>query len=269
MTAHAALPAIMVAPNGARRGQDDHPALPVTDHQLIATASACFDAGADGIHLHIRDHDGLHLLDAGRYRLLLDRLSDTLPGLYLQVTSEAAGRYDAATQQRVIRELRPENVSVALREMVRAEEDWPKARAFYDWAAEQAVAIQHIVYSPDDLDRFIQAAEAGWIPGTHHLMQLVLGSYNGTRVSRPADLDPFTDRMRRSAHSFDWMLCAFGPEETECLVAAHRQGGKLRVGFENSLWHADGRLARDNAERVESVQRALAVQGGKGELRQE
>ena len=243
----------MVAPNGARRGRQDHPALPVTDDQLVETARACFAAGADGIHAHIRDENGTHLLDAGRYQALIERLKDAVPGMYLQVTSEAAGRYDAATQQRVMRELIPENVSVALREMVSSDADWDAARRFYDWAAENAVNVQHIVYSLEELDRFIQAAEAGHIPGTHHLLQLVLGSYDGTKISRPADLQAFTVRMNDSAHSFDWMLCAFGAEETECLVHAHRLGGKLRVGFENSLWHSDGTLARDNADRVQTV----------------
>ncbi|MDZ4135170.1 MAG: 3-keto-5-aminohexanoate cleavage protein, partial [Paracoccaceae bacterium] len=48
-------------------------------------------------------------------------------------------------------------------------------------------------------------------------------------------------------------LCAFGAAETACLAAAFAQGGKARVGFENSLWHADGSLARDNAERVAAI----------------
>ena len=247
------LPKIMVAPNGARRGYNDHPSLPVTDDDIVATAQACFAAGADGIHLHIRDENGLHLLDAGRYRALLDRLRDAVPDIYLQVTSEAAGRYDTATQQQVVRTLRPEHVSVAMREMVRDPADWPDATAFYEWAADANVSVQHIVYAPDELDQFIAACNAGRIPGKHHLMQLVLGTYDGTQISQPSALKQFIDRMTKSDMEFDWMLCAFGKEETDCLVEAARLGGKARVGFENSLWHADGSLADDNAARVRTV----------------
>ena len=53
----------MVAPNGARRTTLDHPAVPVTDRDLVETAVACFEAGARGIHAHIRTNDQLHLLD--------------------------------------------------------------------------------------------------------------------------------------------------------------------------------------------------------------
>ena len=54
----------------------------------------------------------------------------------------------------------------------------------------------------------------------------------------------------------DWAVCAFGRGETACLIEAHRCGGKLRVGFENSLLHADGTIARDNAERVTALRLA-------------
>ena len=253
------LPPIMVAPNGARRGRADHPALPVTDDQLIETARACAQAGANGLHAHIRDADEGHLLDAGRYRDLTDRLTEAVPDMYLQVTSEAAGRYDAATQQRMIRTLKPAHVSVALREMVPHADAWPEAEEFYAWAYGNGVEIQHITYSLAELDQFIQAAESGRIPGDHHLLQLVLGTYDGSQLSRPCDIHPLVARMNASDHSFDWMLCAFGPEETDCLVEAARLGGKARVGFENSLWNADGSIATDNAERVREVRGRIAL----------
>ncbi|WP_375214420.1 3-keto-5-aminohexanoate cleavage protein, partial [Aquabacterium sp.] len=35
------LPRLMVAPTGARRGKGDHPALPVTDDEIVETWRAC------------------------------------------------------------------------------------------------------------------------------------------------------------------------------------------------------------------------------------
>ncbi|WP_375175138.1 3-keto-5-aminohexanoate cleavage protein [Pseudooceanicola sp.] len=252
----------MVAPTGARRGKGDHPALPVTDDEIVETWRACAAAGADGLHLHIRDTDGQHLLDADHYRALLARLAPIAPGAYLQVTSEAAGRYSATEQQAMVRALRPDHVSVALREMVRDPADWPEARAFYHWAAEAGVAIQHILYAPEEMRSFLAALSAGKVPGIHHQIQLVIGSYAGDPPSF-ADLETHVALMAGAeGQSFDWMLCAFGPEETACLVQAARHGGKARVGFENSLHMADGRLARDNAERVAEVAAAVAEVGG-------
>ena len=255
--AKTALPQLMVAPNGARRLKSAHHAIPLTDAELIKTAIDCHKSGADGIHIHIRDDAGLHLLDAGRYRALLDQLRDAVPDFYLQVTSESAERYDTQTQQSMMRSLKPRHVSVALREMVRSPADWPKATDFYSWAEDNGVEIQHITYSTDELRRFIDACARGKIPGDHHLLQLVLGSYDGSQISRPAHIKNFTALIDASGLSIDWGLCAFGKEETACLIETARLGGKARVGFENSLWNADGSIAANNAARVLEVRTGI------------
>lgn len=38
------LPKIMVAPNGARRGKSDHPAIPISPTELVETVVACRNA---------------------------------------------------------------------------------------------------------------------------------------------------------------------------------------------------------------------------------
>ena len=84
----------------------------------------------------------------------------------------------------------------------------------------------------------------------------VLGRYTKGQVSDPALLVEFPNKIVNSqANSvdIDWGLCAFGPQETACLIAARKSGGKMRVGFENSLWNHDGSVAASNAERVAEV----------------
>jgi len=254
-----ALPSLVVAPNGARRGKTDHPELPITTDELVATALACQKVGAGGIHLHVRDDDGLHSLDTGRYREALAALGQATPDLFVQVTSEAAGVYGPDAQREMVRELRPASVSVALREMLRTPEDIDGAAAFYAWALEAEVGIQHIVYTPGELNWFLECVDQGIVPGLHHQLQFVLGSYAGTEPSNPTDLEAFLAPLhaRKQDMTFDWMVCAFGAEETPCLAYAATRGGKARVGFENSLWNADGSLARDNAERVSEVRAAI------------
>ena len=59
---------IMVAPNGARRMPSDHANLPIT---IEATARACAEVhagGAQAVHVHVRDAQGLHTLDADLYK---------------------------------------------------------------------------------------------------------------------------------------------------------------------------------------------------------
>ncbi|VAW24910.1 hypothetical protein MNBD_ALPHA11-152, partial [hydrothermal vent metagenome] len=55
-------PQIFVAPNGARKLKRDHPSLPLSIDEIVASAETCFKAGAMGLHAHVRDNDGKHIL---------------------------------------------------------------------------------------------------------------------------------------------------------------------------------------------------------------
>ncbi len=245
-----ALPRLMVAPTGARRGKADHPALPVTLPEIVETARACHEAGAGGLHLHLRDAEGQHLLDAGAYREALVELRDAVPEMAVQVTTEAAGAYAPPHQRAVALAAGAHLVSVALREMAAEEAEAP---GFYAACAERGIAVQHILYDAGDFDLLARLVPEGLRDIAELQLIFVLGRYSAGQESDARDLGPFLDRLAAREGSADWAACAFGRAETACLRAAHAAGGKMRVGFENSLWHEDGRVARDNAERVRAV----------------
>ncbi len=255
------LPHLMVAPNGARLTKADHPALPITVGEVVETARACADAGADGLHAHVRDGEGRHVLDAGLYRDLLTECEAVRPGFAVQITTEAVGRYTPAEQRALVEAVRPRAVSVAFREM------WPedaskteagRARAFYSDCAAEAIAVQHIFYSPEDISRFARAMEFADRPSTELQVLYVLGRYAADRRSTPDDLAPFLAAAGKvGLGDADWAVCAFGPDETACLVHAASLGGKVRVGFENNWLMASGAVASSNAERVAEVRAEL------------
>jgi uncharacterized protein (DUF849 family) len=170
---------IMVAPNGARRMHTDHPALPVT---IPAIARACAEVhalGAQAVHVHVRDSEGRHCLDAGLYQALTDAiLMEAGPGLIVQATTEAVGRFSPAQQIALVRTLRPEAVSIALKELAPDEASLPAAAALYDWAHAEGIAVQHILYSVEELDRFLVLVAHGAIPGDHHAVLFPLGRTN-------------------------------------------------------------------------------------------
>ncbi|MEP1144206.1 MAG: 3-keto-5-aminohexanoate cleavage protein [Henriciella sp.] len=246
------LPRIMVAPNGARRQKRHHPNIPIEAREIVADAKACFEAGADGIHLHIREKDGRHLLDAGRYQDLLDRLTQVVPEMYLQVTSEAAGRYTAQKQCEMIMELVPDFVSVGFREINPPRQELNEAKRFYQSAYNSTIRIQHILYSKEDVINFAKAIGSGIIPDDQIHVLHVIGAYKGEATSNPAEIAPRVKLLEQLAPGkhIDWMVCAFGSTETACLLEAINLGGKVRIGFENSIWHPNGDVAESNADRI-------------------
>ncbi|MFK4259595.1 BKACE family enzyme [Agrobacterium tumefaciens] len=255
MTDTPELPQIMVAPNGARRTKADHPALPMTIDEIVETAAACHAAGAGAIHAHVRDADGQHSLDRDLYAQLIARLTERLPQMLVQVSTEAVGLYRADEQMDMVRALKPRAVSVALREILPDGSNEMIAADFYRWCADTGIAIQHILYDSAEVLRLARLYERRILPGGRSDVLYVLGRYTVDQQSDPAELQRFIDASAAMPVAPDWMICAFGRAETMCLEAALRAGGKVRVGFENSLWHADGSVARSNEERVAAIRK--------------
>jgi 3-keto-5-aminohexanoate cleavage enzyme len=87
---------IMVALNGARKGNAEHPNLPLTAEALATDALACQAAGAQAIHMHVRDDAGRHTLDASRYMVATEAVRRlTGPEFVVQITTEAVGMFKA------------------------------------------------------------------------------------------------------------------------------------------------------------------------------
>ena len=112
------LPKLMVAPNGARKVKKDHPAVPLTINETVATAKSCYEAGAGAIHLHVRDKDGQHVLDAGLYKEALNELEHQVPNMHIQVTTEAIGKYSPADMRKLAYDVTPPGTSIGTSELI-------------------------------------------------------------------------------------------------------------------------------------------------------
>ncbi|PXW54421.1 3-keto-5-aminohexanoate cleavage protein [Methylobacterium sp. B4] len=251
MTHDAGWPPLILAnaPNGASRTQADHPALPMTAAELARTAAEIAEAGAALIHIHVRDGEGRHLLDAEAYRAATRAIRAEMGDrLVVQITSEAAGRYAAPEQIAVVRAVRPEAVSLALREIVPDAAAEPAAADFFAWARRERVLLQVILYEPAEVTRYVELKARGVLGEGGDFPLFVLGRYTPGQVSRPADLLPFLAVAGEELPL--WSICAFGPRENACALAAAALGGHVRVGFENNLLSPDGRPAENNAAQI-------------------
>lgn len=249
---------ITVAPNGARRTKADHDGLPLTAREIAETASDCVAAGAAMIHLHVRDREGRHTLDADAYREAIDAVRERVgDGIVIQITTEAVGVYKPREQFAVVREIEPEAVSLAIKEVVPPGGE-NEAGDFCVWAAEKGVFLQWILYSQADVVRYKSLQDAGVILRDNDFLLFVLGRYATGGVSDPRDLIPFLAEIDRSA---PWAVSAFGGSEYVCAGAGLMLGGHVRVGFENNLHLKDGTLANDNASLVADVARLAGAIG--------
>ena len=134
---------IMAAPTGARRMKSDHPEIPLTIPETVATARECREAGADAFHLHIRNKDGAHSIDAGLYSEALAEIAQAVPEMPVQITTESGGIFDVTQQLATLRDLRPSWAFLCIREVARDEAIAP---TIYDLCRAQGTKLQHILF---------------------------------------------------------------------------------------------------------------------------
>ena len=252
--------AIAVAPNGGRRTRTDHPAIPMTAGELARCAAECHDAGASMIHVHVRDAAGGHLLDAGAYREAITAIrSEVGDRLVIQITTESLGIYGPAEQSAVLKAVRPEAASLALRELAPDDRSEPAFAELLSWMDREDVIPQIILYDPTEAARLAGMINRGIVPWKDVPVLYVLGRYTTGQTAQPADLLPFLEPdMPRFGN---WSICAFGRHEAACVTAGALLGGHVRIGFENNLLLPDGGPARSNAQLVANLAAAVRAVG--------
>ena len=250
------LPKLMVAPNGARPMKKDHPSVPVTIDEIVETAKACFNVGAGGIHFHLRDENGQHILNSDMCLKALEKLQNNVPNMHLQVTTEAVGRYTPDAMRKLAYEVSPPGISIGIKEMMPSRIPTEKDTELYKSLTNSGTKIQNICYEPEDIDLLSDLLEKSNISKEGTWCLFVIGHYSGV-LSNPKKIPLFIEKLKSRNLNADWAVCAFGKEEVDCLEVAASLGGKIRVGFENSMLLPNGDIAPNNHSKVEIINKLL------------
>jgi uncharacterized protein (DUF849 family) len=247
---------ITSAPNGARRSRRDHPSLPVTPEQLAMEAASLLEQQVSVLHLHVRDTRGGHSLDPEHYKAAITAITaKTGNELVIQVTSESVGMYQREEQMDMVRAVRPEAVSLALRELCPDEAAESGAGRFYEFLQKERIWPQHILYTAGDVERFDQMRRRGVFAEEHPACLLVIGNYAGAQEGTVTEL---REKFAAADFScFPWGACCFGANEHEVMLETLALGGHVRIGFENNVLLNDGTKAADNAQLIEQFRKTM------------
>ena len=238
---------IGVAPNGAKLMPIDHPNLPLTANHLAETAIECLAQGARMFHLHVRNEHGQHSIDKLHYQPAINLLEETVGDqMMIQVTSESAGLYSNDQQMRLMLDLQPKFVSIAIREYIRSPTDGDLFSSFINKLYSSSTVIQYILYDNLDYQLYCTLLELKLIPSDRHSTLVVLGRYFGgdPELDILQDYEPTISGLGTS------MLCTFGPNAPAILLKATELGQNIRLGFENGCYLSDGTIAESNAQLI-------------------
>jgi len=269
-----------VTGSGATQNRSEH--VPRSPEQI---ANSCIDAakaGAAIVHCHVRDPDtGEPSRDIELYRELTHRVRDADTDVILNLTAGMGGDivFGSAEQplpfnraatdmvgatERVehIRQCLPEICTLDCGTMNFAEADYVMTntpgmlRAMAKQMQAAGVRAEIEVFDTGHLWLAKQLVEEGLIDDPL-MIQLCMGIPWGA----PDDLNTFMAMVNNIP--VDWTFSAFsiGRHQMPFTAAAILAGGNIRVGLEDNLWLAKGKLAT-NAQLVEKAANIVSNMGG-------
>lgn len=275
---------ISCAVTGAIHTPSMSPHLPVTPDEITAQSLAAAEAGATILHLHARDPEtGKPTQDPDAFRRFLPRIKQAT-GAVINLTTGGSPHMNVAERLRPAAELMPELASLNMGSMNFGL--YPMLDRFsdftHDWEREHLENSRDLVFRNTfrDIEHILTTCGANGTRfefecyDTSHLytlkhfvdrglvkapflVQTVFGLLGGIGA-HPEDVA----HMKRTADrlfgdQYVWSVLGAGKSQMAVAAIAAAQGGNVRVGLEDSLWIAPGRLAESNADQVRRVREIL------------
>jgi uncharacterized protein (DUF849 family) len=242
---------LQVTPTGPW-GKDVHPNLPVSMDELLTDLRRSFQAGATGVHLHVRDPSGAETLEPAVVNatcVAVRRIAAEV-GVPVEIglTTGAWIVPDLAARIAMIREW--EGVDCATVNL--SEDGFEEVMSAM---LDVGIGIDVGMWAPAEIDRLLGS---GLLPGVRRVsIELDPGEPYFLRGA-PAEVAQRVNDLLDEAGSACPRLTHGMKGWTWPLVEdAFRRGHDTRVGFEDSVLLPDGTTAESNAQLVEA---ALALQ---------
>lgn len=222
------------------RGRETHPALPVSPAELARAAAAAVHAGADALHVHPKDVDGVDTLDPGAVAEALTAIRAAVPGVPVGVTTGAWTAPEPAQRVEAVRAwtVQPDFASV----------NWHEdgAEAVADQLLERGIGVEAGLWQAESV-----AAWLAW-PGRERCVRILLEVVHDlAEDAAVAHARTLVGRLGEGP-STDLPVLLHGEKRAAwpVLREALRLGLDVRIGLEDTLVRPDGRWAADNAELV-------------------
>jgi uncharacterized protein (DUF849 family) len=266
-----------VTGNIVKPGQ--HPGLPITPAQIAQACLDAADAGAAAVHIHVRDPaTGMPSMELAHYAEVMERIRARNRQLIINLTTGPGGRFIPSPdnpqvaapgstlmlpERRVehIAALRPDIATLDLNTMNSGAEvviNTPAnvarmARVIRDAGVKPEIEI----FDSGDLNMAHDLIRDGVLEGPG-LFSFVLGVKYGFSAT-PATMAYAASQLPTGAL---WTGFGVGRQAFPMVAQAWLLGGHVRVGFEDNLFIAKGKLARDNAELVDRARQIVESLGG-------
>jgi len=237
------------------------PHVPITPEEIASDSVECVKAGASVLHIHVRDEQGVNIMDkdvfldvVGRVRASLEK--EGLDAVINVTTSGSKFSYEARMSH--LEAVKPEMCSYDPGTM-----NWANSYVFLNepkFLEELGTLIQELDIKPE-----LEIFDAGMIGNINHYIkhgflktpvhcQFVLGVPGGM----PGNAESVAYLLPKIPEGSTWSISGIGRWHMSCMLIGLAEGcNGLRVGLEDNIFFSKGVFAT-NAQLV-----ARAVELGK------
>jgi len=248
---------ITVAPTGAWPKKDDNPHVPMTPKEIAEDVNDCWRAGASVAHLHMRDDAGNGTMNIEKFRETVALIKEINCKIIINLTTSGDLQATDDTRMAHLIELKPEMASYDAGSM-----NWMHTGLFLNPPAfleklglvmqENGVKPEIEVFDAGFIYNALHYRKKGVLKGTLHF-QFCLGAAGGSA----ATVKNLVYLKSLIPEESTWSAFGIGAGHLPILLAAVAMGGHVRVGMEDNVMYAKGRLAISNAEFVEQAARII------------
>lgn len=235
---------VSVAINGAFFTKHENPNQPQTAQEIIASAKECVAAGAQVIHVHVRDRNGFNVLDADLFEDVIGSLRSDHPNIALDACLVAVNDMECTELEKVLDRRLVSAVPVNTTALILGDNLFVKPpHAILEKTRlilEAGMTPQLAVYTDGDVDNARRLLiDSGVLKGG--LTWLLLAGLPGcTPMYSPEGMIDALQRQVRLIRHVDpdatIIVCAGGRASTHAATLALLMGLHVRVGMEDTVW---------------------------------
>ncbi|MDQ6929789.1 MAG: 3-keto-5-aminohexanoate cleavage protein [Candidatus Eremiobacteraeota bacterium] len=249
---------ITVAPVGAELTPDQTPHLAVTPKALGEVARKVRAAGASLIHVHCRNDDGTNTHDVARFAQAYDEIR---AGSDLIVQFSSGGAIGMTPEERSQPlQLRPEMATLTCGTVNFGddifENSFPIMRGILAAMNRYGVKPELEIFDKGHLSNARRLEREGLLSFPQHV-DFVLGVPGGLEAS----VQNLCDLVDDLPAGCTWSVAGIGRMQLPLAMAAIAMGGHVRVGLEDNIYYAKGKLAT-NEDLVARIVR-IALEAGR------
>ena len=253
---------ITVATTGAWPKKENNPNVPMTPAEIAEDVYDCWLAGAAIAHLHMRDDEGNGTMNKDKFAETVEHLRKNHPDCNVVLNMTTSGDLYATdeTRQAHLKLLRPEMASYDCGSM-----NWMNNALFINspqFLEELGKNMQEWGVKPE-----VEAFDPGMIANAAYYLkkgvlkaplpvQFCMGCANGIPGSMK-NLIFMKETMESLCPGSTWSTFGVGRSAMEMLYGAVALGGHIRVGMEDNVLYAKGKLADSNRQFVERAARVV------------